>query len=115
MPVIVRLLQQSSICSEELLRTCMRVADPPYSLKPTARCAGTYNEEVFAALDWVLDQASRRGLRIIIPFEVRFCLQGGTGAHAYVGKQRGFCALRCYWWLRIMLPLFAITVFFHNG
>ena len=39
-------------------------------------CAGTYNEEVFAALDWVLDQASRRGLRIIIPFEVRrACLQ----------------------------------------
>ena len=36
-----------------------------------------YNEEVFAALDWVLDQASRRGLRIIIPFEVRRgCLQG---------------------------------------
>ena len=35
--------------------------------------AGVYNEEVFASLDWVLDQASRRNIRIIIPFEARAC------------------------------------------
>ncbi len=33
--------------------------------------AGVYNEEVFASLDWVLDQAAQRKIRIIIPFEVR--------------------------------------------
>ena len=53
--------------------------------------AGTYNEEAFAALDWVLDQASRRGLRIIIPFEVRrACLQGSAGAPALLDL-RGLC------------------------
>lgn len=30
-----------------------------------------YNEEVFASLDWVLDQAAQRKIRIIIPFEAR--------------------------------------------
>ncbi len=33
--------------------------------------AGVYNEEVFASLDWVLDQAAQRKIRIIIPFEAR--------------------------------------------
>lgn len=36
--------------------------------------AGVYNEEVFSSLDWILDQASRRGLRLILPFEVCFRL-----------------------------------------
>lgn len=34
-------------------------------------CAGVYNEEVFASLDWVLAEAANRNLRIILPIEVR--------------------------------------------
>ena len=30
-----------------------------------------YNEEVFASLDWVIDQAAQRNLKLIIPIEVR--------------------------------------------
>jgi hypothetical protein len=29
-----------------------------------------YNEAVFASLDWVLDQAAQRNLKLIIPIEV---------------------------------------------
>ena len=32
--------------------------------------AGVYNEEVFASLDWVIDQAAQRNLKLIIPIEV---------------------------------------------
>ena len=32
--------------------------------------AGVYNEEVFASLDWVLDQAAQRNIKLIIPIEV---------------------------------------------
>ncbi len=32
--------------------------------------AGVYNEEVFASLDWVLDEAAKRDLKIILPIEV---------------------------------------------
>ena len=40
----------------------------------TVTCfSGVYNEDVFSSLDWILDQASQRGLRIILPFEV--CLR----------------------------------------
>ena len=40
----------------------------------TVKClSGVYNEDVFSSLDWILDQASQRGLRIILPFEV--CLR----------------------------------------
>ena len=34
-------------------------------------CAGVYNEEVFASLDWVLAEAANRNLRIILPIEVQ--------------------------------------------
>lgn len=37
-----------------------------------AFAAGVYNEAVFESLDWVLDQASQRGLHIILPIEVTF-------------------------------------------
>lgn len=46
--------------------------------------AGVYNEEVFASLDWVLDQASRRNIRIIIPFEARACARTAVAAVMHV-------------------------------
>ena len=33
-------------------------------------CAGVYNEEVWESLDFVLDEASKRNLSLIIPIEV---------------------------------------------
>lgn len=33
--------------------------------------AGVYNEEVFSSLDWILDQASQRGIHLILPIEVQ--------------------------------------------
>ena len=30
-----------------------------------------YNEEVFSSLDWILDQASQRGIHLILPIEVQ--------------------------------------------
>ncbi|CAK0785155.1 hypothetical protein CVIRNUC_008361 [Coccomyxa viridis] len=42
------------------------VADPTKILETAP---GVYNEDVFSSLDWILDQASQRGLRIILPFE----------------------------------------------
>jgi hypothetical protein len=35
-----------------------------------ARGTGQYNEEVWKALDWVLDEAGKRDVRLIIPVEV---------------------------------------------
>ena len=43
-----------------------------------------YNEEVFSSLDWILDQASQRGIHLILPIEVQLlnltypCRQGET-------------------------------------
>ena len=46
-------------------------AGPAPTCQATVEClSGVYNEDVFSSLDWILDQASQRGLRIILPFEV---------------------------------------------
>ena len=42
----------------------------PQMLRAASACAGVYNEEVFASLDWVLAEAANRNLRIILPIEV---------------------------------------------
>ena len=38
---------------------------PPPCLQESA---GVYNEVTFRALDWLLDQASRHGIRVILSF-----------------------------------------------
>ena len=43
------------------------VADPSKILETAP---GVYNEEVFASLDWVLNEAAKRKIRLIIPIEV---------------------------------------------
>ena len=46
------------------------LSQPATDAEGCAACAGVYNEEVFASLDWVLAEAADRNLRIILPIEV---------------------------------------------
>ena len=47
-----------------------------------------YNEEVFSSLDWILDQASQRGIHLILPIEVQLLT---SPTHA--GRERQYiCA-----------------------
>ena len=43
-------------------------------LESRAGHAGVYNEEVFSSLDWILDQASQRGIHLILPIEVQLSI-----------------------------------------
>lgn len=56
-------------CDEESAGVCS-LSQPATDAEGCAACAGVYNEEVFASLDWVLAEAADRNLRIILPIEV---------------------------------------------
>jgi len=55
------------------------------------RCwhAGVYNEEVFSSLDWILDQASQRGLHLILPIEVQLTFALFESSVANLADSRG--------------------------
>ncbi|KAL4519468.1 hypothetical protein Ndes2526A_g01925 [Nannochloris sp. 'desiccata'] len=75
-PALVRqLLDRAQFHGLNVLRTWAHPVSPPYAL---AEAPGKYNENIFRGLDYLLDEARKRGVRVLLALTDNWQQTGGA-------------------------------------